>query len=167
VGYLRKKKPVAVRWPVTIIQDDREKKPWKLDPDHFKVKKKRLAVGDYTLEGWEDIIAIEKKGSIKELVTNLSNRYRPTFKKFLTKLERVPFKIIIIEDDLSNVERTIMRMKTGLTSYSVYFWLSKIVIFHKIPVIFVGKGRIKNNMVDELPVQIVTNALSGELITAK
>ncbi len=163
MGYLKKKKQAVVRWPVTVLQDDREKKPLKLDPAHFKVKVKRLSVGDYTLEGWEDIIAIERKSSIKELVTNLSSRYRPTFKKFLAKLEKVPFKIIIIEDDLSNVIKTMLRMKTGLTTYSVYYWLSRMLVYHGISIMFVGKGRIRDAMVDELFVQIVTAALSGDI----
>ncbi len=165
--YLKRKKQAVIKWPVTIIQDDREKKPWEFNPDNFKVKKRRLAVGDYSIEGYEHLIAIEKKNSLKELVTNLSGRYRPTFKKFLAKLERVPFKIIVVEDNLSNVEKTIRRMRTGLTSYSVYYWISKILITHRIPVVFVGKGRIKRDMVHELFVQIVTAAHNGDFEDVK
>lgn len=161
--YLKKKKQAVIRWPVTIIRDDREKKPWKFSPDTFKVEVKRLEVGDYSIKGFEDSIAIEKKSSIKELVTNLSSRYRPTFKKFLAKMERMPFKIIIIEDELSNVERTIRAMKTGLTPYSVYYWVSRIITTHKIPVVFVGKGRGKKDMICELFIQITQAAFDGEL----
>ncbi len=163
MGYLKRKKRVVPDWPVNIIQDDREKKPWKLNPRHFKVHVRRLEVGDYTFPTFEKTIAIEKKSGIKELVTNLGGRYRPTFKKFLNKMEAYPFRIIIVEDDLSNVEKVVRKMRTMLEPYSVYFWLSKILVVHKIPVIFVGKGRIKNQMVDELLVQIVTQAINGDL----
>jgi len=79
-----------------IIYDTREKRPFKFS--YFKIKKKRLITGDYTFAGWEKVIAIERKGCIKELFSNLSSRDRVRFKKNLLKLSKYPVRCIIVED---------------------------------------------------------------------
>ncbi|KKL07877.1 hypothetical protein LCGC14_2581580, partial [marine sediment metagenome] len=60
------------KWPITIHWDDREKVGrWHIDHFQFKFVKKRLSVGDYTIKGYEDIIAVERKSGFKELIGNL------------------------------------------------------------------------------------------------
>ena len=69
--YLKAKK---IPKQFTVLMDDREKKAWDLP---YKVERKRLKTGDYTVKGFEDKIAIEKKSGLVELLNDLTAKYRP------------------------------------------------------------------------------------------
>lgn len=56
---------------VPIIVDDREKKPYNF-PGVEEVITKRLNVGDYTLEGFEDTFAVERK-TFDDLATSVGS----------------------------------------------------------------------------------------------
>jgi len=136
------KKPKLTVGKYVILQDDREKMPWSFLRFAFTIKKKRLKVGDYTFEGFEDLVAIEKKSGLEELLSDLTAGYRPTFERFLKKLSKVPIRIIIVEDNLSNLSKAIYilrrKTKSQLTENTICYWLAKIVMQYKIPVLFVG-----------------------------
>ena len=125
--------------------DDREKKAWDLP---YKVERKRLKTGDYSLVGFENVIAIEKKSGLIELLNDLTADYRNTFEKFLKRLSKYPVKCIIVEDTLSelSISRALMhvRKKSGgrarLTSKSIYYWTAEIAAKYGIPIVFVGKA---------------------------
>jgi ERCC4-type nuclease len=149
--YLKAKK---IPKQFTVIVDDREKKAWDLP---YKVEKKRLKVGDYTIKGYEDKIAIEKKSGIIELLNDLANGYRGTFERFLKRLSEYPVKIIVVEDTLSELSinralthiRKKSRGKSRLTSRSVYYWVADIALKYGIPIVFVGK-RAKMDLLPEV-----------------
>ncbi len=143
MAYLPKKSSKSKsKYPVTILYDDRERKPWKIYSLMFKFKRTRLKCGDYTIEGFEDIVAIEKKSGILELISNLSGKDRPRFKRFLEKLSKYPIKCIVIEDSLSHIEAAFRSCpRTHLTPASIYYWLSVITIHYQIPILFVGKNK--------------------------
>lgn len=129
----------------TILIDDREKKPWDLS---YKIERKRLKTGDYSIKGFEKKIAIEKKSGLIELLNDLTAKYRPTFERFLKRLSKYPVKCIVVEDTLSelSVSRALMhvkkksRGKARLTSKSIYYWVAEISTKYGIPVVFVGKA---------------------------
>lgn len=80
-----------------IIIDSREKKGWDFDGCEKTVA--ALKTGDYTLEGLEDVLCIERKGSILELAQNLLDE------RFERELERMThrYKYLVCEfefDDL-------------------------------------------------------------------
>lgn len=140
--YLKAKK---IPKQFTVLMDDREKKPWDLP---YKVERKRLKTGDYSLVGFENVIAIEKKSGLIELLNDLTADYRNTFEKFLKRLSKYPVKCIIVEDTLSelSISRALMhvRKKSGgrarLTSKSIYYWTAEIAAKYGIPIVFVGKA---------------------------
>jgi len=131
-----KKKSKPNQKPV-VLYDDREHKPWLFLQSDYEMKRKRLKCGDYTIEGYEDIVAIEKKSGIEELLNDLTGKYRPTFvaiekksgieellndltgkyrptfKRFLKKLSQYPVKCIIVEEafTLDNICSAIRRIK--------------------------------------------------------
>jgi len=53
-----------------IVQDDREKKGYDSFPGEKNVVTKRLNVGDYTIEGFEDTFAVERK-SLDDLANSV------------------------------------------------------------------------------------------------
>jgi len=151
---MRYLKPKKIPKSFTIIMDDREKKAWDLP---YKIERKRLKTGDYTIRGFEKVIAIEKKSGLVELLNDLANGYRPTFERFLKRLSKYPVKVIIVEDTLSelSINRALMyirkksRGKARLTSRTIYYWCSDIVLKYNIPIIFVGK-RAKFDLISEV-----------------
>ena len=138
----------------TVLVDDREKKAWDLP---YKIEKKRLATGDYTIKGFEKVIAIEKKSGLIELLNDLANGYRPTFERFLKRLSKYPVKVIVVEDTLSelSISRALMhirkksRGKARLTARTIYYWVAEIAVKYNIPIVFVGK-RAKMDLLPEI-----------------
>ena len=138
----RKSKPKSKPRIITILVDDRERNPWTINHPDFRFEKQRLKVGDYTIKGFEDRVAIEKKSGIIELITNLSGKDRPRFKRFLEKLSKYPIKCIVIEDSLSHIDGAFRACpKTHLEPASIYYWLSVITIKYQIPVLFIGSNK--------------------------
>lgn len=159
MGYLRKNRKTKKKWPITILFDDREKKPWKnISPQIFNMKRKRLHVGDYTIEGYENIVAIEKKNGLAELIQNISGHDRKRFKKCLNNLSKFTIKFIVIEDSLDNLNERLKELPKycKIDKASVLYWISAILVIYKIPVIFVGKKKgIKNLMIENLFLRIM------------
>lgn len=88
----------------TIIIDSREKTPWNFDNDEKfgGVMVAKLDAGDYSLDGLENIISIERKADVNEL---LSNFYFQK-KRLIAEMERlrsVDHVFFIIEQELSDI----------------------------------------------------------------
>lgn len=126
----------------TLIFDKQEKKPWK--PKFFKATREHLPTGDYTFTGFEKIISIERKDSLKELLTNLSGRDRKRFYNEIDRLTEFPVRCIIVEDDLRNLKKALREMKQHMPNMkmseeTIYCWLCRMIFEYNIPVLFVGK----------------------------
>jgi ERCC4-type nuclease len=88
---------------MTIVIDDRERGgfAWEFSAPTIS---ERLLTGDYTIEGFRDIICIERKRSANELSTNLvQDRIR--FEAELARMSTFRHRYIICEFPLSNVLR--------------------------------------------------------------
>ncbi len=131
-----------------VVQDDREKRPWKLP---YETEVTRLKVGDYTIKGCEDLIAIEKKSGLGELLADLSTGYRPTFKRFLEKMAKHPVRCIIVEEQLTDVRvfaalkkiREQSDGKSRLTQRTIFYWVGEIMLTYGVPILFVDKMTLK------------------------
>jgi len=120
----------------TIIVDTREKSPHKFKKiqgscNGYKIKK--LDVGDYSLEGFEDYIIIERKNGIDELV-GCFGKERDRFMRELENLADVPFRYIVVEEDLSRIfgKRRFSRMAPKCFLSNVF----SIIVKRGIPVFF-------------------------------
>lgn len=60
----------------TLIVDTREKQPWCFEGDDAfeEVLHQKLDVGDYSIDGMQDIIVIERKAGVDELYANFSKK---------------------------------------------------------------------------------------------
>ena len=130
------KKPTE-EWPLTILYDDREKKGrWTIDHFKFKFVKKRLKVADYTIKGFEHIIAVEKKSGFKELIGNLTGKKRIKFMAYLKKLSKFPLPILVIEGNFNSLPRIFRELKySGMNIEGVYSWVTKIMVEYGIHVV--------------------------------
>jgi ERCC4-type nuclease len=83
-----------------IIIDTREQQPW--DFPEYETVRGTVKTGDYSIEGMEETICIERKKSVSELAGNI------TKKRFFNELDRMePFsqKFLILEFSQSDVAR--------------------------------------------------------------
>ena len=114
--------------PFTIIIDSREQAPFtfhgiserKKDeeiPVIVKTRRKALATGDYSLDGFEDLISIERK-SISDFVSTITAD-RERFKRELVRSLELDFFAVIVEGTLEDVLRY-ARDKTRASMKSIY-----------------------------------------------
>lgn len=151
MGYIKRTTPDMHN--IVILYDTHENYPWQL-PIPWKMKRRHLQTGDYTIEGYEHLIAIEKKSGISELLTDLSGRDRVRFEKTLLRMSAFPFKCIVIEDDYSaaslafDLLKKKSKGKARVTPASLQCFLAKMMFQYGIPVFFIGPPdmRSRNDM---------------------
>lgn len=85
-----------------IIQDNQEKIPWNFAFYGIEQITKSLNTGDYTLQGYEDVLCIERKSSTGELANNIGMKWAP-FKRELERMYDFPEKYLICEFPESNI----------------------------------------------------------------
>jgi ERCC4-type nuclease len=84
-----------------IIRDTREKVgKWEFADAEIIVRK--LESGDYSLDGLEDKVCIERKKSVTEMAINLGSDWT-RFKKELERMKSIPFSYIICEFSLEDL----------------------------------------------------------------
>lgn len=84
--------------PFTIIIDTREQTPWEFG--YHDTAKQKLDTGDYSMVGFENIVAVERKKSVSELATNLSES---RFEDVLDRLSSIKHPYMIFEFDIDDV----------------------------------------------------------------
>jgi hypothetical protein len=83
----------------TILRDTREQKGWSFPGS--QLKDVTLKTGDYTLEGFENQIVIERKGSTGELAKNV---IETRFQKEIERLAEIPHSYIFLEFSRSDLD---------------------------------------------------------------
>ena len=92
----------------TVIKDSREQEGYTFTPFSGRYHTctgmvvKKLDTGDYSLEGLEDKICIERKASVSELAINLGKDK----KRFMAEVERMkefPHKFLVLEFSLTDL----------------------------------------------------------------
>lgn len=86
-----------------VIIDTRERIPWKFHSGQVTdIEVKKLDTGDYTLEGYEDILCIERKRSISEFTNNMTDG---RFERELKRMAPFKEKFLIMEFDYEDVQK--------------------------------------------------------------
>lgn len=86
----------------TIIEDTREQRPLDFSKADYckEVIRRNLETGDYSIDGLEDLVCIERKGSIGEIAGNIVQ------KRFFRELDRMrsfPYRYIVCEFPFSHI----------------------------------------------------------------
>lgn len=125
----------------TIIIDTREQHPWEF-ADHA-ISKHKLDTGDYSIQGLENILCIERKNGVAEIANNI---VEPRFKDVIERMKTFKHAFILVECDYeqlmtypvgSNVpERLWSNMK--LSPGFILKFLIELSVHHNIHVIFCG-----------------------------
>lgn len=97
-----KRKKAIEQEKFTIIQDTREQTPFNFRPSTYVegVKLLKLDTGDYTILGLEQTFVLERKKSVSEVATNVTD---PRFLRELDRLAHFPLPFLICEFNLEDV----------------------------------------------------------------
>lgn len=85
----------------TIIVDSREKQNLEFQHELVEsVEVSKLDTGDYSISGLEDLLCIERKGSLSEFYGNCT---QARFKKELERMTEYKYRFLILEFPLSDI----------------------------------------------------------------
>jgi len=133
-----------------VIRDTREQKHygWVFDQQSSDQKPPRcdgtivetLQTGDYSLVGYTDIFAIERKADFSELWGNYSKDKRPNFEAEMERMSQYKYAYILIE---SIITPDIMKLSPpqfakGVPGKSLIQWLIGLTVKYNVNIIPVG-----------------------------
>lgn len=127
-----KKRATLRHEDVTAIIDSREQLPLDLDP--LKVVRKGLKTADYSVEGYEDKIAFERKG-LGDLIGCVGNS-RDRFEDCLDRLSHFKYKAIVIESDWGKID--LAQYRGTITPSQVTGTIMGWAISYNVSMIFAG-----------------------------
>lgn len=130
---------------LTIIVDTREQRP--LEFKSAKTIPGTLHEGDYSLEGYEKKVSIERK-SLSDLLGSLG-RNRDRFFQEVLRLEPYQFSAIVIESDLATIKKGNW-VYADIHPNSVIGTLQAISVRYGIPVFFCGNHTLTAGYVEGL-----------------
>ena len=94
--------------PFTIIKDTREKQGYTFQASRTKyhvckgMVNRKLDTGDYSIEGLEDKVCIERKASVVELANNVGVSRR-RFEAEIDRMQEFPHKFLVLEFSLTDL----------------------------------------------------------------
>lgn len=124
-----------------IIIDTREQQPWEFD--NCVTACRKLDTGDYSIEGYEDILCIERKKSVSEVANNITEK---RFKDVIDRMKVYKYSFLMLEFDLedilsypigSNVPKH-MWNKIKISPGFILKHLLELQLHHNIKVLFCG-----------------------------
>jgi ERCC4-type nuclease len=84
--------------PFTIIVDTREQMPWEFGL--HTTSRTKLDTGDYSIDGFQNLLAIERKRSVSEIATNITES---RFNDVVNRLSKIPHAFMLFEFDIMDV----------------------------------------------------------------
>lgn len=118
-----------------IIIDTREQTPFAFTDYPAECERGTLETGDYSIYGFEDRIAIERKNGVDELVMCLSSD-RERFCKELKRAHSLEYFAVIIEGRLEDIMAG--RYRSQMASNAVIESIAALSIRYKVPFLFCG-----------------------------
>lgn len=86
---------------IAVVVDTREQQGYEFNPERVTVVRRALPAGDYSLEGHEASVAVERK-SLEDFVSTVI-RDRERFHRELNKLQSYQASCIVVEANLRDV----------------------------------------------------------------
>jgi ERCC4-type nuclease len=127
----------------TIIVDTREQQPWTFT--EYSVANKKLDTGDYSIEGLENLLGIERKKSISEFANNI---VESRFKDVILRMSQLKYSFLLLEFDLEDIliyprGSTVPKRMWDKIKISPAFIIKHILelqINHNIKIVFCGNA---------------------------
>jgi len=129
---MRRSSPSEMR-PIFLV-DTRETEPYSFSPERAAIVRRALPAGDYSLEGMEQRVAVERK-TLEDLVQTVI-RERERFRRELKLLADYEAACVVVEAHLSDVLAG--RYRSAAYPRSVLGAVISIILDHEVPVFFCG-----------------------------
>jgi len=129
---------------ITVVVDTREQDPYAFDAS-CEVVRRALPAGDYSIEGFEDSVAVERK-TLEDFVSTVI-RQRKRFYRELQRLEEYEAACVVVESDLRDVLNGDYR--SGAHPNAVLGTVISIVVDFQIPVFFCSDQQVACRFVEE------------------
>lgn len=129
-----------------VIVDTREQRPFCFDDRQVRVSRRALPEGDYTVEGLEGRVVLERKSLGDAVSTFIHNWLR--FRKELVRLSGYDLAVIVVEADLSDVYEH--RYESEALPASVLGKANACLVEHNIPVLWWGDPVVAADMAHRL-----------------
>ena len=120
--------------PPTIIIDTREQEPYSFDPRLAAAVRRALPAGDYSVDGLDGIVAVERKTLDDFVSTVIHSRQR--FREELRKLAGYRTACVAVEAGLADILQK--RYQGGAHPNAVLGNALSIILDFEIPVFFCG-----------------------------
>jgi ERCC4-type nuclease len=130
---------------VVVVVDTREQEPYSFDPERIEVVRHALPAGDYSLQGMEHLVAVERK-SLDDFVQTVI-RSRERFKKELLALQTCASACVVVEASFQDVISG--RYSSGAHPNSVIGSALSIIVDYNIPVFFCSNRQAARLFVEE------------------
>lgn len=120
---------------LNIIIDTREQNPFTFN--NFNVVTERIALptGDYSIPGFEDRAAIERK-SIDDLIGCLVGTNRDRFERELSRGARYDLFCVVVESSLEDVSKG--RFRSEMKPHAALQSIFAFQVRHRVPFLFCG-----------------------------
>jgi ERCC4-type nuclease len=137
----------------TIIVDTREQQPWIFD--NYTVANRKLDTGDYSIEGLEDLLCIERKKSVSEFANNI---VESRFKDVVMRMSQLKYSFLLLEFDLKDVliypvGSTVPKKMWDKIKISPAFLIKNLLdleLNHNIKVIYCGNSSNAEKMAEHI-----------------
>jgi ERCC4-type nuclease len=131
---------------VVVVVDTREQEPYAFDPEVVTAVRRALPVGDYSIEGFETSMALERK-SLEDFVSSVV-RARERFGRELRALAEYDLGCVVVEGSLDDV--LAQRYRSGAHPQAVLGATLSIIVDHGVPVFFCGDRQLARRFVEGL-----------------
>ena len=118
--------------PPTLVIDTREQEPYSFDPARAAVVRCALPAGDYSVQGFEEAVAVERK-TLEDLVSTVL-RGRRRFHRELRLLSTYQAACVVVEAELADV--LLGRYRSDADPGAVLGSVVSIVVDFGVPVFF-------------------------------
>jgi ERCC4-type nuclease len=122
------------RAPATIVIDTREQEPYSFDPQLAEAVRRALPAGDYSVEGLEGRVAVERK-SLDDFVSTVIHARR-RFREELRKLAGYRAACVVVEAGVADV--LLQRYRSEAHPNAVVGSALSLILDFGVPVFFCG-----------------------------
>jgi ERCC4-type nuclease len=130
--------------PVTIVIDSREQEPYGFNPQLVRPVRRALPAGDYSVEGLESTLAVERK-TLDDFVGTVI-RERERFYRELRRLEHYSRACVVVEDSWADVFAR--RYRGHAHPETVFGSAMAITVDFSVPVFFCSNRQIACRFVE-------------------
>ena len=131
--------------PLTIIVDSREQLPYAFSSPDVTTIRRALPEGDYSIDGYEKMVAVERK-SLEDYAGSLSCD-RERFLREMERMQNIPHRLVVVEGNLSDIIG--WRYRSGAHPHSILGGTISLLVDLNTPVVFCGDRQMACRVTEE------------------